>query len=51
MTTSSIVALAVNAYGAWLVYAFRYELVGAVFHWLRMCECPGWNRCENAKRR
>jgi hypothetical protein len=46
VTRTFIIALAVEAYVGVLLLSYRREAAGLLLHYLRVCSCPSWRRCE-----
>jgi hypothetical protein len=46
----AILILAGEAYAGTLLFSYRHELTGAVFHGTKHCACPSWRRCTAVKR-
>ncbi len=46
MTRTFIISLAAETYAGVLLLSYRREAAGLLVHYLRVCSCPSWRRCE-----
>ncbi len=46
VTRTFIISLAAETYVGVLLLSYRREAAGLLVHYLRVCTCPSWRRCE-----
>jgi hypothetical protein len=46
VTRTFIISLAAESYAGILLLSYRHEAAGLLMHYLRVCSCPSWRRCE-----